>query len=562
MNTTKNTRIRPLHYFKTDHKITRFLSVLLAFLVLQLPMGCNYYRVKEVPLTRENMAEQIREFNGQDNYAMINESWHLRDLTVNEDTRTISGMVLLPGEQHRASYKRVPNKSYRYRNYEKQPLNELHFEVDTTIVPVVGQQLTINFGDIKSISVNNHDTGRTILTVVGTTIGILFVSLIVILATKSSCPFVYIRDGDTYVFMGELYPGVITPQMQRLDYLSLPGFYPEDGNYTLMVTNELREIQHTDLLELWIAEHDPGTKLVPDNQGELQVFKDLHSPTAAHNRSSHVPIHPLLSADDIFYGFDEGPSTPESTRELVLEFDKPPEAQKAKLWLTAKNSLWLDYVFGKFNEQFGAYYNTFQKKQQDIPRETSIKWMEDQHIPLSVFVKGWNGWELAGHLSSVGPMATRDLAVPLDLRDLPPGKVQVKLECGFKFWELDYAGIDYSENTGYNITKIAPAGAIDEEGRDVTSLLLKADGDYLTQPEIGNEVTVTFKAPALHPGMVQSAFLVNRGYYNYIRDYDGIPDLKRLKAFREKHTFTRFSENMYMAVMAMDDPVDIALNDE
>jgi hypothetical protein len=46
-----------------------------------------------------------------------------------------------------------------------------------------------------------------------------------------------------------------------------------------------------------------------------------------------------------------------------------------------------------------------------------------------------------------------------------------------------------------------------------------------------------------------SYFLKNRGYYTYVRDYDGIPDFTELQKFRDANTFTRFSENEYHRVL-------------
>jgi hypothetical protein len=383
--------------------------------------------------------------------------------------------------------------------------------------------------------------------------------MLIILATKSSCPFVYSKNGGEFVFKGELYPGVITPKLQRLDYLELQDAQPELNSYTVKVTNELREVQHTDLLQLWVVNHANNTRVALDSEGRPQTFLSLQAPKRLHNGSASIPKALLLAADEEFYSFKNDVASGTSTRELILEFDKPVNSGNAKLLLTAKNSLWLDYVFGKFNEQFGVYYGTFQEKQQQVSATESKKWANDQHIPLSVYLKTKKGWELVEQLATVGPMATRNLVVPLSLQNVLSERVAIKLECGFMFWELDYAGIDFSENSPFDLEKVKPESALDETLTDVTNLLEAADQNYLVQPEIGNEVTVTFEAPERKAGMRQSVFLVNQGYYNYLRSYDGIPNFKKLKTFREKHTFTRFSENMYKAVMAPETPKAMAL---
>ena len=203
-------------------------------------------------------------------------------------------------------------------------------------------------------------------------------------------------------------------------------------------------------------------------------------------------------------------------------YDKPEENNDAKLYLTAKNSVWLDYIYGKFNEQFGTYYKTFQKNQQKIQSDSIRKWSNNQNIPLSVYIKANNEWQLVERINTVGPMAMRDIVVPLKLNQVIGDKLQVKLETGFMFWEVDYVGVDFTKNVELQTEYIDPSEAIDQHGKDVTKLLAEADQNYFVQPEIGDEVVVHFPIKESNNGLNQSFFLKNRGYYNYIRDYKGI----------------------------------------
>ena len=551
----------PNPFLKSCKKVKRYLAVFLSLCILNLSFSCNYYKANAVPLSKESVAKTIQEFNQARNYAVINEVWHLENLIVNEDEQSISGIARTIAAEHAEKKERKSGATYRYRKELKQPFNELHFKVNSTISPVAGDELIIQFSDIQEISVNDPNNGRKVIAFIASTIGVLFATLLIAAALKSSCPFVYIKNGEEYVFKGELYPGIITPNLQRTDYLPLNGIKPRDGYYDLKVTNELREIQHTDVLNLLVAEHAEDVRLAVDQQGKLYSFSELQPPTFLQDALGAIPLARLKEADGLSYTFNTDVATTESTRSLIIEFDKPAAAKSAKLLLTAKNSLWLDYVFGKFNEQFGTYYNSFQKKQQDVPKAEAETWINKQHIPMSVFIKTAKGWELLQQLNTVGPLAARDIAIPLNLATLSGDKLQVKLECGFMFWELDYAGIDYTENQDYSLTKIVPENAIDETGKDVTALLTTSDNAYLVQAEQGDAVTVKFKAVPPTNSRVQSAFLINRGYYNYIRNYDGVPNFGKLKTFREDFAFTRFSENLYQSIMAYEAPLDLASNE-
>ena len=558
--TTNEPRI-PWFYLKQGKRSKSYLAVFMAFLMLNLSTGCNYYKTREVPLTKENLVQTIEEFNQQYNYALINQSWHLEDLKINEDEGSISGLVRFPTDEHRSDKVRELGKTYRYKKDKKQPFNELHFKVNSTIKPTPGETLTIMFTDIQAISVNDKNTGRTVLNIVAGTVGTLFATLLIIAALKSSCPFVYIKSGEAYVFQGELYPGIIAPKLQKLDYLPLPDLEQEGGTYTIKVTNELKEIQRTDLLELWVAQHQEGVQLVMDQQGQIHSFTRLMSPAKIRNEAGELSRKTLLKKDDHYYTFNNKIPSSNSLRELRLEFNRPPEHQDAKLLLSLKNSLWLDYVFGKFNEQFGSYYNAFQQDQQTLSKEIGEQWVRDQNIPLKVLMKTSSGWKEITQINTVGPMATRDIAITLPEDDILEDYIEIKLQTGFMFWDLDYAAIDYSENKDFVIHKIKPASAIDENGEEVSGLLQMQDNSYLVQPAIGNQVTVNFSAPKMKTGLKQTAFLVNQGYYTYIRNYDGVPNFGKLKTFRNKNTFTRFSENMYKAIMNLEEPLDLASNE-
>ena len=550
----------PPQLFKRERKFTRYLSVFLAFCMLHLSTGCSYYKVREVPATRDDMASHIREFNDQRNYAIINESWHLKNLSINEDTKTLSGIAGSISPQHHSDKIRTIKKTYRFKVKQREPFNELHFTVVSENMPVMGDSVTIPFTKIEAITVNDRNTGRAVLNVMAGTIGTLFAVTLIIAALKSSCPFVYTKNGDEYVFQGELFPGTLTPGMQHPDYLPLPGFLPDGSSYSVMVTNELREKQYTDLLQLWVVDHEIHTKVLLDDKGDIQTFSNLFPPQKIYNESGRVGPEAFEAIDGRAYTFNNELATTHSTRELILHFDRPPAAGHASLLLTAKNSLWLDYIFGKFNEQFGAYYNKFQKDQQQLSAEKTRQWVEEQDIPLSVYLKTDKGWELVKKIQTVGPMANRDLGIELELGRVSSQNVAVKLVCGFMFWELDYAAIDYGEDhTQTRLTKITPYLALDENNTDVTSLLSSVDEQYLVQPERGNAVTVNFHADNQPAGTTRSVFLVNQGYYNYVRDYKGIPDFNRLKSFRDKNAFTRFSENSYNSILAVDRVTDPTL---
>lgn len=552
---------RPLFSIRKNKKLSSTLSIVLTLIFLNLVLGCRYYTVRSVATTADTMAAQIDEFNKSQQYAVMHsgpEIWHLSNLVLNEDKKTISGIIQAIGPEHIPRKMREQKRVHRFNKGES-PLNEIHFYISTSNLPDYGSEITIPFSEINSMSVNHRNTGRMIGEIFFGTIGVIAGVALLAVALKSSCPFVYVKDGEEFIFTGELYPGILTANQQRDDYLPLPNLEDETDEYRIKITNELKEIQYTDLVQLMEIHHSPNVQILLDKNGAVHTFSDKKSPNNVWIDNTTDNITPVMVKDNNSYLFDSELDDPKSIRGIELQFSKPIATEKAKLFLTVKNSLWLDYVFGKFNAKFGSYYPQFQKDQQLISGEKSLQWINDQHIPLSVYLKTDEGWELLERIQPVGPLASRDIAIPIDLSTLSGTSMTLKLETGFMFWEVDYAAIDYTENAPITVNYLNAYEAIDEGYNDITELLSASDQDYFVQPNIGDEAIVTFRTSELTPGLNRTFFLKNRGYYNYIRDYKGKPDFQELKLFRAAGAFTDFSKFEYEALMDYENQFDLAL---
>lgn len=564
MNPKKKLSFSPLQFFIKNHLLTSTISVILTLAFLNLVVSCSYYNVKDLTTKPETIAKQLDDFNKAQSYIVIHsgeETWHLNNVVLNEEDKTLFGIAQSLTEQHIPIKPREYQKSHRYKSNQF-PLNEVHLKLNTNEVPVIGSQVIIPFTDIISISVNDKNTGKSIITALMGIIGVIAVIFIIIALTKSSCPFVYVKQGGEFKFVGELYPGVLTENQQRDDYLLLPNIESINDEYAIKITNELKEIQHTDFVQLIVVEHPENSSVLIDKAGTPHMFTDIIPPNKVVVDKYITDTTTALGKDNISYLFNTDLEKLSSVREIELEFERPIHSNNANLYVVAKNSMWLDYIYGKFNEKFGSYYQEFQKDQQLSSNEKTNKWIDEQHIPLSVYLKTHNGWEFVDKISTVGPMASRDLVIPIDISDVKEDKIQIKLETGFMFWEVDYVGIDYSEQMDVQLNYINPSTAIDQNNTEVTSLLTKADKNYLTQPNVGDQVNVTFKFSSENPDLKQTVYLKNRGFYNYIRDYSGEPNFSQLKLFKDPEAFTDFSKYEYEAIIGYSDQFDLTVNNE
>ena len=75
-----------------------------------------------------------------------------------------------------------------------------------------------------------------------------------------------------------------------------------------------------------------------------------------------------------------------------------------------------------------------------------IKWSLDQGIPLSVYLETEDGWEFVDYYNVVGPLAAKEDVLEIDLTKMKGDKVNIKLEFGFLFWEIDYVAMDFTPN--------------------------------------------------------------------------------------------------------------------
>jgi hypothetical protein len=537
-----------LRLFRIPHIRTSLTwMTLLAF--MHLTFSCNYYRLRqEEELTAQKLA-------GIPNYKRFivhhgSDAWELKEVKVLQD-------------QLEGSLQPVPNDLLRFLNaapgnpvrYKKQEslaaLNVVHLHI-FEYSKREGSQVSIPFSSLKRIDIADHDSGTTVASHVLSTIGILTATfallVVIVLLTKSSCPYVYAHNGESYSFVGEAYGGAIFSPLERDDYMPLPRLLADQQTYRVKIANELRERQYTNLAQLLTVQHQEDVKVLLDDRGRPHTLQDLQAPLSAPASDGLDYASQLSARDSSSYLFNHSDT---ALNRLTLQFRKPKEARQSKLVLHARNSLWLDYIFGEFTKQFGSVYNSWAGKQKDVPAQEHHQWQQEQGIPLLVEIRTSQGWKKAAELPPVGPLASRDLVVPLDLSETGNNTLlEVRLSSGFLFWEIDQAGMDFSQNLPVGVELVKPSTAFDRQGIDNRSLLSEADKDYLQQFNVGDQVELSFRLPETQPGQVRSSFLHTRGYYEHIREYKGLPDLLELKRFKEPGHFTRFSRDRYIQLLS------------
>ena len=526
---------------------SKTLCIVLSALMLNLS-GCYYYKVS--PSTGI-AKEEVKKFQDINKTILIHyggEAWQFTDILIEDEIITGKFKEYHFGDLNRVS---VPNKANRYypRNFQADALltNEVHIYI-SEYSKIDDQRIAINPDAIEKIEVFDKDSGATtaswILGSIGVGAAAFALVFIIFLLTKSSCPFIYSWDGEGYKFTGEIYSGAIQPALERHDYLPLPDIVPEDGIYRIKMTNEVKEIQHTNMAELLVFEHPDNIEVLVDKYGEYHTITSLYSPLEANNLSGLDILNFVGKKDSLNYFGDPIKKGMSINDGLIAKFEVPPYAEKASLVVNAKNSLWLDYLFTRFHGMFGENYKKFQDKQNNASPEEMDRWYLEQNLPLSVFIEQDGEWEKLDHYNLIGPMAFKEDVIQFDVSRYAGQDISIKLETGYLFWEIDYVGIDFSEDLELSYTCVPVYKAIDNKGVDVRPALLADDSEYYIQPEVGDEVILNFTQPK-SSDKAKTVILHSKGYYLILRDQVGKPDRKKLREFRKKGRFPEYSIELF-----------------
>lgn len=512
--------------------------------MLNLTVGCHMFKVTQYD--NLNTKQALNDIEASD-YIIVhigNENYHINQLKVDLDKNEISGYRTSISNEHNLFPNPRPVGNQYIRKFES-PENEVHIyisnaqekERDLVLIP---------FGSIERLDIYDNQVGATIASYVflglGIGAGVAGIVMIVVALLKTSCPFVYMLNGDEYKFNGEIFAGAIDPNLERDDYMPLPNFKAQNGIFELKITNELKERQYTDIAELFCIEHAKDVQVLMDSYGKFYSIKNPSAPISATTNKGSDLLSFVTKLDSISYMFTDEMSDNQDFSDISFKFQNNIKSKEGKLVLNLKNTLWMDYIFERFCAQFGDKYNSFAALQRNKSAKEKTAWAKAQGMLLEVQIKTKAGWKTVDNINMVGPLASRSIIVPIDLTGHSEDNIEIRLKSGYHFWEVDYAAMDYTENENLKIKPLELTKAEDENGVDLKSTILKSDGIYLEQLYIGAQAFFTFKeAPLSNSNNMTSLFLHTRGYYQYIRNYTGKPNISELKKFKNPGSFTHFA---------------------
>lgn len=472
-------------------------------------------------------------------------TWRVEASTIDADSLT--GAIRLLPEQEAASVKKIKGtQSERLSEYR------IIMYLDHKYAQSLPDTLTsgIPLAQVKKMEIYEFRSGGSVVKTALVTTGVVLAFFVILLATKGSCPFIYAENPDGRELEGEIYSGTTFPQLERHDWLPLPGLRQTQGQYRITIANKVHEIQHTNLLELIAVDHPPGTSVLYDKFGNLHTMAGTQPPVSAIALGGRDVRDQIIREDSLQFTGAEENTTPDACEELLLQFQRQQGARQAKLVVRAKNSLWMDYAHGLLQDEFGAYAGKIRQRYLQKSAEALQRHILEQNMPLSVWLETAPGqWERAGYFNLAGPIALKRDVLPLDLSRVQGDQIRIKLRYGFMFWEIDYAGLDFSADQPVSVRALAPVSAVDQDGADRMAALCCDDTSYYHQPNIGDEAVVAFPAPALPQGLQRTAILHSKGHYEILRPAaPGRPGVRYLKQFTKPNAFPVFARAQWQAM--------------
>jgi len=515
--------------------------------------GCYYFRVNR---SEEPPADIIQKMESENRLIILHldgNVWQFTD--IDATNQVITGKIArLTGHQLYTKVIHDHEGPYRYRKSashdEREVLNEVHIYV-TNMETNDRVNVSIPTEAVQKIEVYDRATGATIaswtFSILGAAAAVFGVVTIIVLLTKSSCPFIYTYDGTDYVFSGEVFSGAVQPGLERDDYFPLHLISSNDETYKIKITNEVKEIQSVNLAELLLVDHQKGTDVLFDKNGVPHSFTCPVSPISARISDNTNILNLVSEKDSLSYTGLEKVTDGNDIEEILLKFVKPDNAKSARLIMRAKNSFWMEAMITKIHELFGDRYNKFMSKQEKQPGDRLRKYQLEQEMPMSVYLEKSKGWEFVDYFNLEGAMALREDILPIDLEGIESDTLTIKLRTGFGFWEVDYVSMDFGTPGILAPVRVPITSAITNGNSDVREKLSISDNDYYVLEKPGDEAILVFENPEMK-GECRSVFLHTRGYYKILREPSGPPDKKTLRAFRKPGMIPSFSKETYKKI--------------
>ncbi|HPO61743.1 MAG TPA: hypothetical protein PK762_01505 [Candidatus Kapabacteria bacterium] len=414
---------------------------------------------------------------------------------------------------------------------------------------LTNKKVSLETKDILYAYVQKIDGVKLIIVSTVTVSTASFIALLVILASKQSCPFIYSYDGTNYVFDAEPLGGAICKTLQRTDRTKLEHLKIIENTYKLKVSNEVNEIQYIDKFNLEYIDHLAGTDIIPDKENHYYAVSDIVKPISAINEKDENLLNFFKDNDDTFWQTklpeDEYLDLDNLWNTIRLKYVKPKNSNKFKLVFKGGTSLWGSQMLRNYAELYGnKVENWYNSLYSTSAYNDFMQYAKHDNIYfLPVLVKDGVGWRECAVLPFGGPFIHETQLLDIDLSNHKEDTLELIIKPPKSFWAIDFIGLTNAYSV-VSSTPLAAKTAIDDKSKNISFLekISKSDSSYLVLPEVGDGIDLTFTAPELKNGYSRTVFAVTDGYYEMKLDTTKLAQEEQLKKIsKEPGEIIRFA---------------------
>ncbi|MEP6684456.1 MAG: hypothetical protein ABJA35_14400 [Parafilimonas sp.] len=532
-------------------KKRRIVYVLALFAVITLS-SCflNFYRTN----TKTSIdAANASRLSSENKYFIIHFSNSIKGLENSyvKDDSLYGTMVPLPPEHAQYLHPNTSSRALVVKAKDKKnALVEVHLytnsELKETDSLFAASVLSFNRADVYELREGATKTNH-ILSVVGIVAGAVLIIGAIVAAASCNCPQVYVDNNGTYNFSSGLYSGAVYSTLERTDYLPLNTVPYNAKDISFKIANAKNEEQFINKVELLQVNHASDVNVLADRHGAIYSYEKTMATLSATTNDKNDIKNVLSQTDEQYYSFDNA-ANKDGFSDVTLTFDKPKDADNAKLIIHARNTYWGGLIHKEFINLFGDEFEKWRTKQEAANAKDLEKWQTDQALPLMVYIKINNEWKFVDYYQLIGNTASRDMVMHIDTKNIPGDKIELKLETAYRFWDLDFAGIDYSNNENFTATVVEPTEVIKSDSTNETATLQNSDKEYV---HLVNDEFISFKysiPQSADNNTKASYFLVSGGYYHSLEHITGKADYNALIRFKKQGAFDKFSREKYKEV--------------
>ena len=377
--------------------------------------------------------------------------------------------------------------------------------------------IEIKADDALYLVVEKVDMVMSFAATIGVLVGSLTVAILIALASKKSCPFIYSFDGEKYVFDAEPLGGAISKAFERTDYNKLKSIKEIDGEYKLKITNEVFETEYIDEMSLFVVDHPENTLVTMNNDGSIYALAEGEKVEYATDEDGR-DIKPFLVENDLVAWQTKMPFHDQNRTKHKIKFGFKMKngAKKARLVYNVGTTHWgstmLSEMLELHGKNLGEHYSNLDKKGEYYDFTMDFLRREELYeLELKIKIKG--EFKTQAVLQGGGPFKTENRVVELDLSGIEGEMIEFEVNPAVGFWTLDNFKLHFDVPQQAFGEEIKVSKTIDNFGEDISEKISYSDGNYYDMPTTGDWFFATYKAPPKKDGMKRTVFMKTKGWY-------------------------------------------------